>query len=87
MIENCCKSENDTLISKGDKDEILVYFLAFKLHCMLGECDEALEMFEQMQQCELEQNMLLEVFNVIANCCSKNQKMSLLAMNISTYIL
>lgn len=51
MIENCCSSVNSQseeieLISKGDKDEILVYFLAFKLHCFNNEQDEALEMFQ-----------------------------------------
>ena len=51
MIENCCNRANSQceegdLISKGDEDEILVYFLAFKLHCVRGQCEEALDMFE-----------------------------------------
>lgn len=54
---------------------------------MVGECEEALEMFKQMQQCELEQSMLLEVFNVIANCCVQDQKMVGLGLNIANYIL
>ena len=53
MIENCCSDPSSqasgNLISKGDQDEMLVYFLAFKLHCLKNEKDEALEMFELMQ--------------------------------------
>ena len=82
------------MISKGDKDEILVYFLAFKLHCFKGEQDEALEMFEQMQQSEheLDTNLLLEIFNVIVSKCpempgSSLTDMTTLCLNISNYIL
>lgn len=73
MIENCCNSdfveEGIELISKGDQDELLVYFLAFKLHCLKGEVEEGVQMFEQMQSSEhtLQPGLLLEVFNVIAN--------------------
>ena len=43
-------SSSESLIQRGDRDESLVYFLAFKLHCAKGETDEAIEMFEQMQE-------------------------------------
>jgi hypothetical protein len=46
MIENCCNNDSgNSIIKKGDPDEILVYFLAFKLHCFKGESEEALDMF------------------------------------------
>ena len=39
-IEECC-----ALIQKGERDELKVYFLAFKMHCQLRDKDEAIETF------------------------------------------
>lgn len=33
------------MIHKGEKDELKVYFLAFKMHCQLRDKDEAMETF------------------------------------------
>lgn len=33
------------MIHKGEKDELKVYFLAFKMHCQLGDRSEAIETF------------------------------------------
>ena len=39
-IEQCC-----SMINKGEKDELKVYFLAFKMHCQLRDKEEAIETF------------------------------------------
>ena len=76
MIETCCnqtlsQGDEETLVQRGEKDEIFVFFLAFKLHCYRQEVGEALEMFKLRQESEhkIETDLLIEVFNVIANCC------------------
>ena len=35
----------DSLVGPGDKDSQFVYFLAFKLHCIRNELEEAVDMF------------------------------------------
>lgn len=40
LIQSCCQ-----LIQKGDRDELKVYLLAFKMHCQLRDKNEANEMF------------------------------------------
>ena len=74
---------------------MLVYFLAFKLHCLKNEKEEALEMFELMQQSEHEMDtaLLLEVFNVISGTNTKDEgtnklsEMTTLSLSIAGFIL
>ena len=60
-IESCCQ-----IIQKGDKEELKIYFLAFKMHCQLGDKDQAIETFQQIfTSPQVTAEPLLECFNVL----------------------
>ena len=64
QIEQCC-----TMIHKGEKDELKVYFLAFKMHCQLRDKDEAMETFQQIfSATQVSAEPILECFNVLVQC-------------------
>lgn len=63
-IELCC-----AMIHKGEKDELKVYFLAFKMHCQLRDKEEAIQTFEQIYSAtQVSAEPLLECFNVLVQC-------------------
>ena len=63
-IEKCC-----AMIHKGERDELKVYFLAFKMHCQLRDKEEAIETFEQIFSApQVSAEPILECFNVLVQC-------------------
>ena len=63
-IELCC-----AMINKGEKDELKVYFLAFKMHCQLRDKEEAIETFQQIfSASQVSAEPILECFNVLVQC-------------------
>ena len=60
-IESCCR-----MIQKGDKDELKVYFLAFKMHCQLRDKEQAVNTFQQIfSSPQVSAEPILECFNVL----------------------
>ena len=63
-IELCC-----SMIHKGERDELKVYFLAFKMHCQLRDKEEAIETFQSIFNApQVSAEPILECFNVLVQC-------------------
>ena len=63
----------EQLVQPSDDDSQHVYFLAFKLHCLKGEIEDAIDMFRTLQEGQdqgqvIEVDLLLEIFNTITSC-------------------
>lgn len=63
LIQSCCQ-----LIQKGDRDELKVYLLAFKMHCHLNDKQEAIDIFKQiLGSNQLTAEPIIEAFNILVS--------------------